>query len=121
MSTPAIDYDALAAQHGGAPAVDYDALAAQHGGTSSAAPTSASPPPPTSDPLAKMLGQQKQTDLERWLQPTQHDPSQGVMGNVGTALSNIGAAGLNALTHPEQLITGAVMSSPPVAAYTAVP
>jgi hypothetical protein len=28
-----IDYDALAAQHGGSPQVDYDALAAQHGGT----------------------------------------------------------------------------------------
>ena len=33
MSTPAIDYDALAQQHGGTAAVDYDALAAQHGGT----------------------------------------------------------------------------------------
>lgn len=35
-----IDYDALAAQHGGtaAPAVDYDALAAQHGGTAVQSP-----------------------------------------------------------------------------------
>ena len=36
MSTPTIDYDALAAQSGGtaqAAPVDYDALAAQHGGT----------------------------------------------------------------------------------------
>jgi hypothetical protein len=32
MSTPAVDYDALAAQHGGSVQVDYDALAAQHGG-----------------------------------------------------------------------------------------
>ena len=33
MASPAIDYDALASQHGGTPAsVDYDALAAQHGG-----------------------------------------------------------------------------------------
>lgn len=31
MPSPAIDYDALAAQHGGG--VDYDALASQHGGT----------------------------------------------------------------------------------------
>jgi hypothetical protein len=75
------------------------------------------PAPPTNDPLAKLLGQQKQTDLERWLQPTPHDPSQGVLGNVGTALSNVGGAGLNALTHPEQLLTGAVMGSPPVQAY----
>jgi len=30
---PQIDYDALAAQHGGTATVDYDALAAQHGGT----------------------------------------------------------------------------------------
>lgn len=33
-----IDYDTLAAQHGGSTAVDYDALAAQHGGTASSAP-----------------------------------------------------------------------------------
>lgn len=32
MSPPAIDYDALASQHGGSAAVDYDALAAQSGG-----------------------------------------------------------------------------------------
>lgn len=31
MSSPAVDYDALARQHGGTPAVDYDALATQHG------------------------------------------------------------------------------------------
>lgn len=31
MSTPTIDYDALAQQHGGSATVDYDALAAQHG------------------------------------------------------------------------------------------
>jgi hypothetical protein len=31
-----IDYDALAAQHGGTAAVDYDALAAAHGGTAAA-------------------------------------------------------------------------------------
>jgi len=74
---------------------------------------------PTQDWLAKALGQKQQTGLERALQPTQHDPNQGVMGNAVTALSNIGAAGLNALTHPEQLVTSAVMSSPPVQAYTA--
>jgi hypothetical protein len=33
MSAATIDYDALAAQHGGTVQVDYDALAAQHGGT----------------------------------------------------------------------------------------
>ncbi|HUD64663.1 MAG TPA: hypothetical protein VMQ17_08800 [Candidatus Sulfotelmatobacter sp.] len=40
MSTPAIDYDAIARQHGGTAAavVDYDALAAQHGGTAQAQP-----------------------------------------------------------------------------------
>lgn len=38
MSTPAIDYDALAAQHGGSVQVDYDALAAQHGGTAVGSP-----------------------------------------------------------------------------------
>ena len=42
MSTPAINYDALAAQSGGSAApVDYDALAAQHGGT--AAPDQGKP------------------------------------------------------------------------------
>lgn len=39
MSTASIDYDALAAQHGGSTgAVDYDALAAEHGGTSASKP-----------------------------------------------------------------------------------
>lgn len=38
MSTPTIDYDALAKQHGGIPTIDYDALAAQHGGTVQASP-----------------------------------------------------------------------------------
>jgi hypothetical protein len=38
VSTQAIDYDALAQQHGGTAAVDYDALAAQHGGSAQAAP-----------------------------------------------------------------------------------
>lgn len=36
MGSPAVDYDALASQHGGAPTVDYDALAQQHGGTAQA-------------------------------------------------------------------------------------
>lgn len=35
MSTSTIDYDALAAQHGGSAQIDYDALAAQHGGSAS--------------------------------------------------------------------------------------
>lgn len=34
---PQVDYDALAAQHGGTQTVDYDALAQQHGGTVTAA------------------------------------------------------------------------------------
>jgi len=43
VSSPTIDYDALAKQHGGEAAIDYDALAAQHGGSAAqdapAAPT----------------------------------------------------------------------------------
>lgn len=76
-----------------------------------------SPPPQTTDPLARALGQQGQTDLEKFTQPTPHDPSQGILGNAKTALSNIGAAGINALTHPEQLVTGAIAASPPGMAY----
>jgi hypothetical protein len=46
MSAPGqIDYDALAAQHGGSASIDYDALAAQHGGTA-AAPKDTAPPIP---------------------------------------------------------------------------
>lgn len=41
MSSHTIDYDALAAQHGGTVQVDYDALAAQHGGTAVDASTAA--------------------------------------------------------------------------------
>lgn len=34
MGSAAVDYDALAGQHGGSSGVDYDSLAAQHGGVS---------------------------------------------------------------------------------------
>lgn len=47
MSTPTIDYDKLAQQHGGTSAVDYDALAAQHGGSSAAAQPAAAPTAPS--------------------------------------------------------------------------
>lgn len=64
MTDTAIDYDALAQQHGGTVAVDYDALAAQHGGTSvSAAPLPnaglsgpAQPITPSSTVTDKVLG-----------------------------------------------------------------
>jgi hypothetical protein len=36
------------------------------------------------------------------------------------ALSNIGASGIQLLSHPQQLVTSAVMQSPPVQAYTDV-
>ena len=45
MSASTIDYDALAAKHGGAgPSVDYDALAAKHGAST---PTATTPPEPS--------------------------------------------------------------------------
>ena len=78
------------------------------------------PTPQTNDWLARALGQKDQTDLENFTQPTDHSASQGVLGNIKTGLSNIGAYGINALTHPEQLVTGAIMGSPPVQAYTAI-
>ena len=75
------------------------------------------PTPQTNDWLARRLGQTDQTDLEQALAPTPHSADQGIVGNAKTALSNIGAAGLNALTHPEQLVTSAVQQSPPVQAF----
>ncbi len=43
MSTPTIDYDALAAKYGGKPQIDYDSLAAKYGGKPVAASLDANP------------------------------------------------------------------------------
>ncbi len=53
MSSPTIDYDALAAQHGGSVQIDYDALAAQHGGTAAGAGASQAAAPDTRNAAQK--------------------------------------------------------------------
>lgn len=72
---------------------------------------------PATDWLARTLGEKQESPLEKGLEYTPHTPEQGVWGNVKTGLSNIGAAGLHALTHPDELVTSAVMQSPPAQLY----
>lgn len=85
MSASTIDYDSLAAQHGGTAMVDYDALAAQHGGSASEATISAVHEPTT---LAGKVGQ--------WAQDFTGDLKHGT-GNTapGRLLQKMGAPGLD--------------------------
>src|SRR5258708_6356482 len=80
-----VDYDALAAQHGGAVSVDYDSLAAQHGGST--------PPPAPTKP---------QTWADRYPNVA------GVARGVVNTLPVLGAAVGGALATPETLGTGTI-------------
>jgi hypothetical protein len=85
MSTPTIDYDALAQQHGGSPTVDYDALAAQHGG-SAAAPIAQ--PQDWRDPLSQTHPLDTKVTGNKYLDPAIN------------AVANVGAGALGAILHP---------------------
>lgn len=74
--------------------------------------------PPATDWLSKTIGQKEQPAIESALQPTMHDASQGVMSNIMTGVGNMAKGAGHFLTHPEEMVTGAVMSSPPVQAFT---
>jgi hypothetical protein len=83
MSTQPIDYDSLAAQHGGTAAVDYDALAAQHGGVASAP--------------------EKAPDERSFLEKAATQPSQFSHANPLRYLDELGqgmAQGAQMLAHP---------------------
>lgn len=60
------------------------------------------PPPPDTRP-----------QIEQVLTPTMHSADQGVLGNIGTGIGNFAKGAGHMLTHPEELVTGAVMGSPP--------
>jgi hypothetical protein len=90
MSAPAqIDYDALAAQHGGTAAIDYDALAAQHGGTA------ASTPPPTATISAVHEPDSLSGKVENWARNVASDIKYGSdLTGVGSVLKKMGAHGV---------------------------
>lgn len=101
MSTPAIDYDALAAQHGGTAQIDYDALAAQHGGTLASEQNASGPAAPDSRNAV-----QKFVDNLTTVTPEQE---QGHSALVNEA-QKFGAGAIQAATqpfvHPEQTLEG---------------
>lgn len=89
MAASTIDYDKLAAQHGGTATVDYDALAAQHGGTTQAAADA---------PVEKSLWQKAKDNFNANTQGAQ--PGDGAVKGF---IENIGQGGgqtLRALAHP---------------------
>jgi hypothetical protein len=86
MSSPTIDYDALAQQHGGTAAVDYDALAAQHGG----APGLSSEARQMSPQGARFFAQQNDSGVLSSLKRT------------GKGLANLPANLYKAITTPAQ-------------------
>lgn len=118
MSSPPIDYDALAAQHGGTPtsAIDYDALAAQHGGTvaGGGSPPAAAPmqqpssvarlssmmdPASTASlPAGSVSAQPDQSYADKataWAQNVASDLKNGTdVTGVGSVLKKLGAHGL---------------------------
>ena len=82
MSTTAIDYDALAKQHGGVAAtsnaVDYDALAKQHGGTVAggvAGPDTLGAKPPQGVPVGEISS--RPHGIMPWLEDVQGDVKHG--------------------------------------------
>lgn len=79
-------------------------------------PTAETPPAdaPATDWLSRVTGQKTEPMLERALAPSMHSADQGVIGNAITGAGNFLKGGAHMLTHPEELVTGAVESSPPV-------
>jgi len=87
MGSPAIDYDALAKQHGATPAaVDYDALAAQHGAT------------PATPAEAPSLWDRAKANFNAATQGAQPGDGavKGFVANVGQG----GAQAVSAIAHP---------------------
>lgn len=92
MSTPAIDYDALAAQHGGAPVIDYDALAAAQGGS---AVSTAVQAPPTGTISAVPEPTSFAGKLTDWASKVTNDIKYGTdETGIGTLLQKMGAHGV---------------------------
>lgn len=105
MSTQPIDYDALAAQHGGTAVIDYDALAAEHGGTAQAAQPSLA-----DQAHAEMSA--KPTGARQWLTDLESDLRYGGDQTiVGKALKKAGYQGAESLGGMEGT-AGKMMVSP---------
>lgn len=69
--------------------------------------------PPATDWLSKLIGQKEEPAIESALQPSMHSKDAGVFDNVMTGMGNIAKGAGHMLTHPEELVTGAIESSPP--------
>lgn len=82
-------------------------------------PKSAAPEPAT-DWLSKLIGQKEQPAIESALQPSMHSPNEGIFDSAITGAGNVLKGAGHFLTHPEELVTGAISSFPPVAAYRSV-
>lgn len=76
--------------------------------------------PPATDWLSKLIGQKEEPAIESALQPSMHSKDAGVFDNVMTGMGNVAKGAGHFLTHPEELVTGAISSFPPVAAYRSV-
>ena len=69
--------------------------------------------PPATDWLSKLIGQKEQPAIESALQPSMHDKDAGVFSNIMTGMGNVAKGAGHMLTHPEELVTGAVTGSIP--------
>lgn len=86
---PPIDYDAIAAKHGGKSApigVDYDAIAAKHGGTSSSVSKPFTP--------EATIGASTENPISGWFQDLKGDVKHGTQNTLpGKILHGLGAPG----------------------------
>ena len=87
MSTSTIDYDKLAAQHGGSSTVDYDALAAQHGGSSS-------------EPAARFGPQEEPSTLDLYKQALFNPKGSGAASGVTGDILQAGGRAMQSITAP---------------------
>lgn len=91
------------------PAEQPDFIPADSGASTDAGASA----PPATDWLSHAIGQKEQPAIESALQPTMHSKDAGVFDNVMTGVGNVAKGAGHMLTHPEELVTGAIENSPP--------
>lgn len=112
MSTPTIDYAALAQKNGGSESVDYAALAAKHGGAATASPTTLVPvspsapttsTPPPQPPQSRFSRQAIQQQFDQAIKPEPLFTGGGPLADAGRVFRNAGGGFLSLLSplvHP---------------------